>query len=88
MMLRGVQARFHDPVSGQEVRPASHAHQLSDYILAATRAGFVLDHMSEHCVTEELASSWERARKHLGWPLLFMMRLLSKGRTWMDLRQP
>jgi malonyl-CoA O-methyltransferase len=38
MMLRGVQARFHDTESGAEIRPASHAHQLSDYVLAAARA--------------------------------------------------
>ena len=81
MMLRGVQARFRDPESGQEVRPASQTHQLSDYVLAAARAGCVLDHLSEHCVTEELASRWERARKYLGWPMLFIMRLLPKARA-------
>ena len=86
MMLRGVQARFHDPKSGQEVRPASHAHLLSDYVLAAARAGCVLDHLSEHCVTEELAGRRERARKYLGWPMLFIMRLLPKDRADVDLR--
>lgn len=88
MMLRGVQARFRDPESGQEVRPASQAHQLSDYVLAAARAGCVLDHLSEHCVTEELAGRWERARKYFGWPMLFMMRLLPKDRANVDLRRP
>lgn len=75
MMLRGVQARFRDPKSGHEVRPASQPHQLSDYVLAAARAGCVLDHLSEHCVTDELASRWDRARKYVGWPMLFIMRL-------------
>jgi hypothetical protein len=78
MMLRGVQARFHDPKSGQEVRPASHAHQLSDYVMAAARAGCVFDHLNEHIVSEDLACRLERARKYEGWPMLFMMRLLPK----------
>ncbi len=81
MMLQGVQARFRDPVSGREVRPASLAHQLSDYVLAAARAGFAFDHLSEHAVDQALADRMERARKYLGWPLLFLMRLLPAGRT-------
>jgi malonyl-CoA O-methyltransferase len=75
MMLRGVQARFHEPESGQEIRPASYPHQLSDYVLAAARVGFAFDHLSEHAVDEALASRLERARKYVGWPLLFLMRL-------------
>ena len=75
MMLRGVQARFRDPSSGREIRPASVPNQLSDYIMAATRAGFVFDHLSEHAVDEALANRLERARKYLGWPMLFLMRL-------------
>lgn len=76
MMLRGVQARFRDPSSGKEIRPASCAHQLSDYIMAAVQAGFIPDHLSEHVVDEVLANRLERARRYLGWPLLFLMRLV------------
>jgi len=76
MMLRGVQARFRDPASGREIRPASCPHQLSDYVLAAVRAGFILEHLSEHVVDEALANRLERARRYLGWPLLFLMRLV------------
>ena len=61
------------------MRPASCAHQLSDYVLAATRAGFALDHLSEHAVDEGLAARVERARPYLGWPLLFLMRLVEAG---------
>jgi SAM-dependent methyltransferase len=75
MMLRGVQARFHDPASGREIRPASCPHQLSAYIMAAVRAGLILDHLSEHAVDEALANRLERAQRYLGWPLLFLMRL-------------
>jgi SAM-dependent methyltransferase len=76
MMLRGVQARFRDPASGREIRPASCPHQLSDYVMAAVRAGFILEHLSEHVVDEALANRLERARRYLGWPLLFLMRLV------------
>jgi ubiquinone/menaquinone biosynthesis C-methylase UbiE len=75
MMLRGVQARFRDPASGREIRPASCTHQLSDYIMAAAQAGFAFDHLSEQSVDETLACRLERARKYLGWPMLFLMRL-------------
>ena len=80
MMLRGVQARFKDPASGREIRPASCPHQLSDYIMAAVRAGFVFDHLSEQAVDEELANRLERARRYLGWPMLFLMRLVPGAR--------
>jgi malonyl-CoA O-methyltransferase len=80
MMLRGVQARFTDPASGRETRPASCPHQLSDYFMAAARAGFVFDHLSEQAVDEALASRRERARRYLGWPMLFLMRLVPGAR--------
>jgi hypothetical protein len=51
-------------------RHALAIHQLSDYVIAATRAGFHIDHMSEHVVDEELAARSPRAQKYLGWPLL------------------
>jgi malonyl-CoA O-methyltransferase len=74
LMLRGVQARFTDPQTGRETRPASCPHQLSDYVMAALRAGLWPDHLSEHVADEALIARTERARKYLGWPLLFLMR--------------
>jgi malonyl-CoA O-methyltransferase len=75
LMLRGIQARFTDPTTGRETRPASYPHQLCDYVMAAVRGGLVIEHMSEHAVDEELAMRVERARKYVGWPLLVLMRL-------------
>lgn len=75
MMLRGVQARFTDPATGRETRPASVANQISDYVMAAINAGLSIDHLSEHAVDDELARRVPRAEKYLGWPLLLMMRL-------------
>ncbi|HSV14575.1 MAG TPA: methyltransferase domain-containing protein [Tepidisphaeraceae bacterium] len=75
MMLRGVQARFRDPETGQEVRPASCEHQISDYVTAVTAAGLEIVQLSEHAVDEALANRLERARRYLGWPMLFLMQL-------------
>ena len=50
MSLRGVQARFIDPASGRRISPAGHAHQMSDYLMAAVQAGLTLEHVSEYAV--------------------------------------
>lgn len=76
MMLRGVQARFTDPSTGQQTRPLSYPHQISDYVMAASRAGLSFDHISEHIADQELMARSERARKYAGWPLLLVMRLV------------
>jgi ubiquinone/menaquinone biosynthesis C-methylase UbiE len=75
MMLKGVQARFRDSGSGQEIYPASYPHQISDYCVAAAQARFAFDHLSEHAVNQTLADRFERAKRYLGWPMLFVMRL-------------
>jgi malonyl-CoA O-methyltransferase len=79
MMLRGVQAHFWDATTGRDVMPQSAPNVLSDYVMAATRAGLRFDHMSEHAIDEELVRRCPRMEKHLGWPLLVMMRLVAVG---------
>jgi malonyl-CoA O-methyltransferase len=75
MGLLGLQAQFTDPATGRKTRPASVTHQLSDYVMAATRAGLSIEQMSEHVVDEALAARSPRARQYVGWPMLFLMRL-------------
>lgn len=75
MMLRGLQARFTDPITGRETRPASYSHQISDYVMAALQAGLRIEHISEHTIDENLARRSPRAAKYLGWPMLLVMRL-------------
>jgi len=75
LMLRGIQARFIDPATGRDVRPASHANQVSDYVMGVVRSGLRLEHMSEHAVDDELAARSPRSAKYLGWPLLLLLRL-------------
>ena len=75
MSLRGVQARFIDPASGRRISPASHAHQMSDYLMAAVGAGLTLEHVSEHAVDAALTAQSPRAVKYLGWPMLLLLKL-------------
>jgi ubiquinone/menaquinone biosynthesis C-methylase UbiE len=75
LLLKGVQARFHDAVSGQEVRPDSYAHQISNYVMAALAAGLQLVELSEHAVDESLVGLTPRAAKYVGWPMLLLMKL-------------
>ena len=75
MMLKGVQARFHDPRTGARVFPESVPNQITDYVMAALEAGLRIQCLSEHPVGEDLVARAPRAEKYLGWPMLFMMTL-------------
>ena len=75
MMLKGVQARFTDPRSGQEVRPQSVANRISDYVMGVLSAGLRVIELSEHDADDDLVARAPRAQKYLGWPMLFLMKL-------------
>jgi ubiquinone/menaquinone biosynthesis C-methylase UbiE len=74
MTLRGVQARFTDPLTGQKIGPASHPHLVSDYLTSAVRAGLELQQINELVVNQSLAEASPRAAKYLDWPLLLLMK--------------
>ncbi len=69
MLLKGVSAHFHDPKTGQDIRPRSVGHQISDFVMAAVRAGLAIEEMNEFLDQD----------KHAGWPLLLTMRFQSYG---------
>lgn len=75
LLLRGVQARFNDPATGQKVQPESAPHLISDYVMAAVGSGLRLVELSEHAVDAQLVSLTARAERYLGWPMLLLMRL-------------
>ena len=75
MMLKGTQARFVDPDTGRETRPESHANLIADYVNGAVAGGLKILQAGEHAVGEELAERVPRARKYLGWPMLWWMEL-------------
>ena len=47
--------------------------------MGALNAGLRLVELSEYAVDEALVSQSQRAEKHLGWPLLLLMKLSPEG---------
>jgi malonyl-CoA O-methyltransferase len=79
MMLRGVQARFNHPETGEKVHVESVRNQISDYVMAAMHAGLTITHMSEHVADAALVAKTQRAEQHVGWPMLLMMGMERRG---------
>lgn len=75
MFLRGTQARFTDPASGEIVAPGSTAHSISSFVMAAIGAGFRILRMNEFAPDAEFAKTYRRAEKYVGWPMLVVMVL-------------
>jgi ubiquinone/menaquinone biosynthesis C-methylase UbiE len=75
MFLKGVQARFTDPDSGEKVQPGSVAHSVGDFVMAAVRAGFTLEGVDERAPDADFASRYPRAEKYVDWPMLVVLRL-------------
>lgn len=75
MFLRGAQARFTDPATGEVVQPGSLPHPIGEFIMAAVWAGFRLDGVEEYAPDAAFAERFPRAEKYLGWPMLVVLRL-------------
>ena len=75
MMLKGIQARFHDPASGRDTRPESVANRIADYVNGALAGGLRIRRVGEQDVDDALAAEVSRAEKYLGWPMLWWMDL-------------
>jgi ubiquinone/menaquinone biosynthesis C-methylase UbiE len=73
MFLRGTQARFTDPDSGNVIVPGSLPHPISDFLCAALKANLHLNHISKHQPDETFAKQYPRAEKYIGWPMLVVM---------------
>jgi SAM-dependent methyltransferase len=75
MFLRGSQARFTDPQSGEVIQPGSLPHTVGDFVMAALTAGYRLDGIDEYAPDSEFAARFPRAEKYIGWPMLVILRL-------------
>jgi ubiquinone/menaquinone biosynthesis C-methylase UbiE len=75
MFLRGTQARFTDPASGELVVPGSVNHSVGAMVTAAARAGFRLDDAAEFAPDDAFAARYPRAAKYAGWPMLVVLSL-------------
>ncbi len=74
MLLKGVQARFTDPLTGNKIYPKGFPYQTSDYVNAAVKAGLRLEAIGEYASNETHAKLSEKAQKYLGWPLLLTLK--------------
>lgn len=70
MLLKGSRAAFRDPRTGVKTLPRGYDHGIADFLNAALSAGLALEGMEERAADAALARRLERARRHLGWPLL------------------
>jgi malonyl-CoA O-methyltransferase len=75
MFLRGAQARFTDPGSGELIQPGSVPHPVAAFVMAAVRAGFRLDDVAELAPDAAFATHCPRAVKYVGWPMLVVLAL-------------
>ena len=75
MCLRGTQARFTDPASGEVVRPGSLPHSVGAFVMAAVRGGFRLSDVAECTPDAGFAVQYPRASQYVGWPMLVVMSL-------------
>lgn len=75
MFLRGSQARFTDPESGELVLPGSVDHPLGVMVMAALYAGFRLTQIGEYAPDAALARQYPRAAKYVGWPMLVVLEM-------------
>jgi ubiquinone/menaquinone biosynthesis C-methylase UbiE len=75
MFLKGAQARFTDPETGERVQPGSVPHALGAFVMAALGAGFTLEAISESAPDAALAARYPRAEKYIDWPMLVVLQL-------------
>ena len=75
MFLRGSQARFTDPDSGEIIQPGSLAHSLSDLVHGAVRGGFDVASVGEFAPNRAFADRFPRAEKYIDYPMLVVMEL-------------
>ena len=76
MALKGVQARFNDPTTGDKIHVDSATNSIADYVTAILAANLKIDHIAEHAPDEALAARFPRAEPYVGYPMLLAMRLL------------
>jgi ubiquinone/menaquinone biosynthesis C-methylase UbiE len=75
MNLKGVRARFNDPLTGAKIYPRGRDYTISDFVMAVKRTHLAIDEMVERSMTAEIAARLPRAERYVGWPMLLAMRL-------------
>ncbi|TWT33578.1 Malonyl-[acyl-carrier protein] O-methyltransferase [Posidoniimonas corsicana] len=75
MFLRGSQARFTDPDTGEVVPVGSLPHSISEFVMAALGGGFQISGLTESAPDADFAARFPRAEKYVGYPMVVVMSL-------------
>lgn len=75
MFLRGSQARFTDPLTGELIQPGSVQHSMGEMVMAAVQNGFQMKAIEEVAPEAAFAQRYPRAEKYVGWPMLVVFQL-------------
>lgn len=75
MFLKGTQARFVEPGTGELIVIESHRHTTAELVMAIQAAGFELEDMRERDCTQAIAERIPRAEKYVDWPMLLFFGL-------------
>ena len=78
LLLRGVQANFTDPASGDEIRPHGYPHTLADFINAIVATDLGLRALHEESPDASFIVRYPKAEKYLGWPMLAAFQLAAR----------
>lgn len=73
MFLRGTQARFVDPDSGDLVVIDNRRHSIADLVNAVRVSGLELVDIQEATCPASLTERIPRAEKYIGWPMLLFL---------------
>lgn len=76
MFLRGSQARFSDPTTGELIQPGSVPHTMSDMVMTALGTGLLIKAIEEVTPDAAFAQRYPRAEKYVGWPMLVVFHLV------------
>ncbi|MFT3878150.1 MAG: class I SAM-dependent methyltransferase [Gemmatales bacterium] len=76
MFLRGSQARFTDPNTGELIQPGSVQHTMGDMVMGALSMGFHIRSIAEATPDAAFAERFPRAEKYVGWPMLVVFHLV------------
>ena len=75
MFLRGSQARFTDPNSGELIQPGSINHSMGSLVMAAIHSGLEMIDIQEAAPDAAFARRFPRAEKYVGWPMVVGLSL-------------
>lgn len=76
MFYKNIQAHYTDEETGEEVVIGSYRRSMSDFINPLLAADFKIEFISEHCCDNKLITLIPKARKHEGYPMIFIMQLI------------